>query len=185
MESITVSHLPAYTLHVGLYKNVENATFLRQQLLDGNTDFQYAFADATMVASRQAVFAACFRAIDDSIFGRMKTRNLHSEIVFALSAINNISESFRRMGIQDTTKHVLAIKVLDESITATQIDAFLGEHVHGTVVAFTDDELSSMQDVPRIRKIYKLPPAGKDDSGKTLSKTDEAIVIGSMALRGS
>ncbi|OQO14959.1 hypothetical protein B0A48_00341 [Cryoendolithus antarcticus] len=185
MESITVPHLPAHTLHVGLFKDVKNATFLRQQLLDINTDFQYAFADASMVASRQAVIAACSRAIDDSIFGRMKTRNLHSEIVFALSAISNISESFRRMGIQDTTKHVLAIKVLDESLTATQVHAFLGEHVHGTVVAFTDEELSSMQDVPRIRKIYKLPPAGKDENAKSLSKTDEAIVIGSMALRGS
>ncbi|KAK6439932.1 hypothetical protein LTR95_003848 [Oleoguttula sp. CCFEE 5521] len=185
MESITIPHMPAHTLHVGLFKDVENATFLRRQLLDGNTEFQYAFADASMVASRQAVLSACSRAIDDSIFGRMKTRNLHSEIVFALSAINNISESFRRIGIQDTTKHVLAVKVLDESVTATKVDAFLGEHVHGTVVAFTDEELWSMQDVPRIRKVYKLPPAGKDNPPKTLSKTDEAIVIGSMALRGS
>jgi EKC/KEOPS complex subunit CGI121/TPRKB len=41
--------------------------------------------------STSHVLAACFKAISDSTNGRLKTRNVHSEIVFALSPNNNVS----------------------------------------------------------------------------------------------
>lgn len=52
MATGTVLHLPhlgEYSVHVSLFKDVENATFLRQQLILGNTDFEYAFLDASKV----------------------------------------------------------------------------------------------------------------------------------------
>ena len=73
-----------------MFENVQNAPFLRQQLLDGNTDFEYAFLDASVLVSRNHVLAACFRAINDQLNGRLKSRNVHSEIVFALSPNNNV-----------------------------------------------------------------------------------------------
>jgi EKC/KEOPS complex subunit CGI121/TPRKB len=36
-------------VHVALYKDLKNASFLRQQLISGNADFQYAFIDASVV----------------------------------------------------------------------------------------------------------------------------------------
>lgn len=50
LETIHLSHLPAtLSLYVGLYHSVQNAPWLRQQLLVSNPDFQYAFIDASMV----------------------------------------------------------------------------------------------------------------------------------------
>ena len=93
METITLPHLPNSPIQACLFKNVQNAAFLRQQLLEGNTDFEYAFLDASVLVSRSHVLAACFRAISDSQNGRLKSRNVHSEIVFSLSPNNNVSQS--------------------------------------------------------------------------------------------
>lgn len=50
LETINLSHLPPSTpVHIALYRDVKNAPFLRQQLLSGNTEFEYAFIDASMV----------------------------------------------------------------------------------------------------------------------------------------
>lgn len=115
LEEIRLSHLPpSLSLYIGLYQSVQNAAFLRQQLLTGNTDFEYALIDASMVhllhifyrekfsplykaliyieqiVSRTHILAACFRALNDYLSGRLKSRNVHSEIVFALSPNNNV-----------------------------------------------------------------------------------------------
>lgn len=91
METVQLPHLPGHPLRIGLFKDVKNARFLRQQLLEGNTDFEYAFLDAAAILSRNHVLAACFRAINDMENGRMKSRNVHSEVVFSLSPNNNVS----------------------------------------------------------------------------------------------
>lgn len=44
-------HLPpSLAVHVALFRDLKNAVFLRQQLLDGNTDFEYALIDANVVS---------------------------------------------------------------------------------------------------------------------------------------
>lgn len=90
METLTLPHLPNSPIQVGLFKNVQNAAFLRQQLLEGNSDFEYAFLDASVLLSRSHVLAACFRAISDALSNRLKSRNVHSEVVFSLSPNNNV-----------------------------------------------------------------------------------------------
>lgn len=40
---------PSLAVHVALCRNLKNADFLRQQLLDGNPDFEYALLDASTV----------------------------------------------------------------------------------------------------------------------------------------
>jgi len=137
-------HLQDYPIFIALYRDVQNADLLRQQLLDGNTDFEYAFLDATRVRtvlipkfplslpshgctrhqsecedcgypkhnlegrymqtygantshrkilSTTQIYAATFRAINDMLNTRLKSRNVHSEIVFCLSANNNVRSS--------------------------------------------------------------------------------------------
>lgn len=49
IETVRLPHLEDYPLYVGVYKDVQNSNFLRQQLLEGNSDFEYAFLDATVV----------------------------------------------------------------------------------------------------------------------------------------
>jgi EKC/KEOPS complex subunit CGI121/TPRKB len=50
LETIHLAHIPPHLpIYITLYHSVQNAAFLRQQLLAGNSDFEYAFIDASMV----------------------------------------------------------------------------------------------------------------------------------------
>jgi hypothetical protein len=52
LERINLEHLPAsHAIHAALFRNVQNASFLHQQLLAGNTDFEYALIDASVVST--------------------------------------------------------------------------------------------------------------------------------------
>ena len=52
VECINLEHLPAsHTIYAALFRNIKNASFLQQQLLAGNTDFEYALIDASVVSS--------------------------------------------------------------------------------------------------------------------------------------
>ena len=52
LREIHLSHLPPdLAVFVAQYRDVENASFLRDQLLAGNAEFEYAFLDASMVCS--------------------------------------------------------------------------------------------------------------------------------------
>ncbi|KAK5110640.1 hypothetical protein LTR62_005680 [Meristemomyces frigidus] len=174
METITLPHLPNHPLQLLLFRNVKNAAFLRQQLLDGNTDFEYAFLDAAVILSRQHVLAACFKAINGISQGRLKSKNVHSEIVFDMSPNSNISESFRRFGVSDTTKDILAIKVAPKD--PAQVEQHLRDSVRGTTIFITDENLASMTDQARIRKAYKVD---------VVSQEAEAYIIGCIAIKGS
>ena len=118
LQRFEVAHLPPNLVaHVALFEEVKNAAYLHQQLLQGNPEFEYALIDAACVRGRVMsaiyrlyaeedkilspthVLAAVFRASNDYLNGRMKSKNVHSEIVFALSPNNNVSiqrESFPR-----------------------------------------------------------------------------------------
>ena len=98
METTILPHLPEHPLQIGLFTDVQNTAFLRQQLLDGNVEFEYAFLDAAVLLSREHVLAACFRAINDQQQARLKSKNVHSEIVFSLSPNNNVRKHFHSGG---------------------------------------------------------------------------------------
>ncbi|KAK0961418.1 hypothetical protein LTR91_019927 [Friedmanniomyces endolithicus] len=173
METIVLPHLPDHHLHVCLFVKVHNAQFLRQQLLDGNVDFEYAFLDAAVLLSRQHVLAACFRAINGMLQDRLKSKNVHSEIVFSLSPNNNISDSFRRFGVSEITTEILAVKVGNDQM---QVEEHLRKHVEGQAVPFTDEILTSIRNEARIQRAYRV---------ETSSDQADAFIIGSMALKGS
>ncbi|TGO08198.1 hypothetical protein BTUL_0221g00150 [Botrytis tulipae] len=198
LQTIPLEHLPeSHTLHIALYRNITNASFLHQQLLTGNTDFEYAFIDASVVLSKLHILAAAYRAINDALEERLKSRNIHSEIVFSLSMNNNIAESFRRFGITPTTTSLLVVKVAPAS-SASQISEHLSSVIEGEPVPFDDESLASMVDIARVKKLYKLNALGggakkggaNGVSGKTENKVDERkeleiMVLGAMALRGA
>jgi len=205
LQSHILEHLPeTHTIHVALFESVTNASFLQEQLLSANTDYEYAFIDASVIVSKVHALAAAWRAVNDFLEGRLKSRNVHSETVFCLSPNNNIAESFRRFGVTPTTASLLVIKVTSPStpgITAESIQAHLSESIKGTQVPFEDDVLAKMTDLARVRKIYKLNDAGGVKGGKKalangssnngavrevdMQKELEVWILGAMALRGA
>ncbi|KAL8960576.1 MAG: hypothetical protein Q9193_002742 [Seirophora villosa] len=50
-NTVHIAHLPEdLQVYIYLYEEVKNATFLQQQLLQGNSAFEYAFIDASIIA---------------------------------------------------------------------------------------------------------------------------------------
>ncbi|KAI1384241.1 uncharacterized protein F4822DRAFT_419133 [Hypoxylon trugodes] len=192
LETIQLEHVPStHTVHVAVFKDVTNAEFLHQQLLSRNSEYEYAFIDATSVTSRLQVLAAVFKAITIQLSGNMKTPNIHSEIVCSLSPNKNISEAYRRFGITPTSRHLIIVKVLispPSTLTPTTISQHLLTNVSGTPIPFTDSILQSdLTDWGKVRKYYKLNGVNWLDSVKDEAqrrKETEMLVLGGMALRG-
>ncbi|KAL2843504.1 kinase binding protein CGI-121-domain-containing protein [Aspergillus pseudoustus] len=193
LETIDLPHLPSsLAVHVALYKDVQNASYLRQQLLSANADFEYAFIDAAMVMSRAHVLSAIFRAVNDYSNERLKSRNVHSEIVFSLSPTNNIADSFRKFGISDSTGSLLVVKVaVTPEITHGSVAAHLAQHVQGSSIPFDDAAISQISDFAKIKKAYKLgslpSPAASQANGAhdNEKRRLELSVLGAIALRGA
>ncbi|KAH7403262.1 kinase binding protein CGI-121-domain-containing protein [Cadophora sp. MPI-SDFR-AT-0126] len=203
IQTIHLEHLPPnYDLHIALYRNVTNAAFLHQQLLAGNTDFEYALIDASVILSKVHILAAAYRAVNDLLENRLRSRNVHSEIVFSLSPNNNIAESFRRFGLTPTTTtNLLIIKLSTphSPIPLSSVTNHLTSSIEGENIPFTDENLAVMVDEKRARKIYKLNAvaggagsgAGKkgvNGNGAGGGGGDERMglllgVLGAMALR--
>lgn len=52
MESIRLEHVPeTHTIHLALFKDVQNAAALHAQLIARNPEFEYALIDASIVGS--------------------------------------------------------------------------------------------------------------------------------------
>ncbi|KAL1630072.1 hypothetical protein SLS54_000932 [Diplodia seriata] len=141
VQTLALPHLSHAPVHVALFQHVRNAAFLRQQLLAGNQAFEYAFLDATALLSTTHVLAAVFRALNDQLNGRLRSRNVHSEIVFSLSPNNNVREARARLPpIQHGTHspHVPSIpaRVTSPELTSAQIaDSFRRFGVQDTTTA--------------------------------------------------
>ena len=87
-----------------------------------------------------------------------------------------IAESFRRFGLADDSKNILAIKVGGDP---DAVHKHLCENVEGELVSFSDEALGDMSDPGRLKKVYKIDAnaAGRPEA--------EAFILGSMALKGS
>ncbi|CAO1605510.1 hypothetical protein XANCAGTX0491_009027 [Xanthoria calcicola] len=201
LQTLKLEHLPEdFAVHIALYENVKNAAFLQQQLLQGNTAFEYAFIDASVIVSSTHLLAAIFRAANDKVNDRLKSKNVHSEMVFCLSINNNIAESFRRFGVSPATTSLYAIKLsTTPSVTASTVQQHLLDSIEGNPVPFSDVEIAKFTDIGKVRKAYKLSDTRKKSGGgsaKGLGNSHscsgeaersglEGMVLGLMALRGA
>ena len=206
VETVNIQHMPPeHPVYIGLYKDVKNATFLRQQLLEGNSQYEYAFIDASIILSRTHLLCAIFRAMNDWLEDRLKSKNVHSEIVFCLSPNNNIGEAFRRFGVSDETKDMVVVKVqTDSGLSYNSVSKFLVGAVKGTEIEFSDEVQKDVCDLKKVKKYYKsvLQVDDGGDSGKKRKAAQdedqsspldsaqqrsniEKSIVAALALRGA
>ncbi|MCJ1316382.1 hypothetical protein MMC15_001703 [Xylographa vitiligo] len=195
LTTLHLAHLPPdLAVHIALCRQLQNAAFLRQQLLAGNTEFEYALLDARAILSPTHLHAAIFRAATDSHAGRLKSHNPHAEIVFALSANNNTTD----LVVVKLTP-ASGAGTAEERAAAAAVGAHLEAHVRGRWERFGEESCGVVADVGRIRGVYKLGPGrGKGKGGVggmgsgsgSVGEGDEraeleTTIMGLMALRGA
>jgi EKC/KEOPS complex subunit CGI121/TPRKB len=132
LEKLHLEHVPpTYQVYTAFFRDVANTDFLHKQLLSRNTDFQYAFIDASSVISRLHLLSAVYSAVNALLDGTLRTPNVHSEMVVSFNINNNvrslpishhppahadppqIADAYRRWGITPgKTKDLVVVKVV-------------------------------------------------------------------------
>lgn len=135
--------------------------------------------------------------------------------MFRLSPNNNIGESYKRFGIDDSTTNIVAVKLnvradgsVDEGVTRESVAKHLGEVIDGESVKIDDGseggEVGSACDVAKVRKVYKLADMkkgekhrvgvvngkGSQNENRDAAEDDEkrrmeSVVLGIIALKGT
>ncbi|KAK0668183.1 kinase binding protein CGI-121-domain-containing protein [Cercophora samala] len=198
LEPIPLEHIPPnYRVYGALFRDVSNAALLQTQLISRNPEFEYAFIDASTIASRAHLLAAVWNAVYSAVEGNLRTPNVHSEVVASLNINNNIADGYRRWGIMpDKTKDLVVIKILSspeplpeaqQEKEADQVWTHLTAQIEGRPVRLTDQEIAQVTDWQKVRKYYKLngvPVLDQTKDETERRRRMESLAIMGMALRG-
>lgn len=104
--------------------------------------------------------------------------------------MTQITEAYRKFGVQADTKSLVAIKIGSDDDEAVVAD--MTGVVQGDLVAANEENVRSESDISVIKKIYKITGAGAPvkDAAKGHPPEDERLaiettVVESIALRGA
>lgn len=123
----------------------------------------------------------------------MKSRNVHSEIVFCLGFNNNIGQTLNTFGISEQTSELLVLKIVCPSLGLSlglggrDVWDHLKGSVEGEVVEYGEAEVGRCCDVEKVRKVYKLG-GGREQSAKGRRRKDggsEGARQGAGDLKGA
>ncbi|KAI0687320.1 CGI-121-domain-containing protein [Earliella scabrosa] len=196
MLSLHYTHLPPdlATVHIALFRNVTNSAQIRSRIVrasqldgpDGETEREavnFAFVDARLICSFLHLQTAVYQAILAQVQNSIRTKTVHSEILWALNPTNNISEAIRRYGVADTTSSLIVVRIC--SPTLDNVEQRMASVVLGELSSLA--ELASVTDWASVKKYHKLngEPALKavaKDPARERVVVDE-IVTSSVAMK--
>ncbi|KAJ7644349.1 kinase binding protein CGI-121-domain-containing protein [Roridomyces roridus] len=167
MQSYQLPHLPPHlsSVHAALFKDVSDAAQLRQRLITASTAegpdgtrardaLNFAFIEARLITSLQHLRTAIHQAVMADALGSLRTRTVHSEIIWSLNPTNNISEAMRRYGVSDTSTSLVVVRIDSPELSVTDIERDMDAAVNGTKVPFAD--LRDITDWTAVKKYHKL-----------------------------
>ncbi|VDB86758.1 unnamed protein product [Peniophora sp. CBMAI 1063] len=177
METFIYSHLDLH-VHIALFHDVSNSADIRKRIIaaatlkgeEGDAERErvnFAFVDARLVTSLLHFQTAIYQAILSEKQGALRTKTVHSEILFALNPSNNITEAIRRYGVSDTTSSLLVVRVASPDLS--DVEGKMREVVKGGI-----EPLSALEkdtDWAAVKKYHKLntEPAIKE-AGKDVAR---------------
>ncbi|CCH42437.1 hypothetical protein BN7_1982 [Wickerhamomyces ciferrii] len=89
--NITIPKFPGFKVSLHKFTNVQNAAEIKSNLLSGNQDYNFAFINSQTIISSEQLIASVYRSLLDYTEDKIRTRTLHSEVIFSLSPTQNVS----------------------------------------------------------------------------------------------
>ncbi|KMZ62546.1 TP53RK-binding protein [Zostera marina] len=136
-------------ISLALYTDVTNSKELLQAMQEEKLEPETAFLNAVLIPDVFPVLAAAHIALLAKSRESLKTRTLHSELVYNYSGSKHITESLKRCGISDKTTYVLAARFHSSSETKT-----LEKLIEGREIDL--EELEARANYGQIKKHYKI-----------------------------
>lgn len=164
-----IPQFPELEVTIKLFKNCPKESF-------PPVHSNFGIIDAANIYSTNVLYTAIYKALIESKYHKMRTKNLNSEVLLCLYAGTNIGEAFRQIGLnQSTTKDIITISIADKNSTDV-----INQDIHGGHCAeFNDANLAEVRDVEKIKSIYKI------NQELTNGKQDfEERIVNSIQLRG-
>lgn len=175
---ITVPQFPEQRVLITLFTNVKNSASIKNELIKGNSKYDYSFINASLILTLEQLFASVHKTILDSVGGRMKSKSINSELILNLSPFTGISDSFKKIGLTEKTENLILVKFLssDDDISSLMTD--LQDIIEGDLQSLDDESLIALTDFKNVKKIFKLNQIQDDDRSK-LSR----LIIGITQLK--
>ncbi|GLC43396.1 hypothetical protein PLESTF_000429000 [Pleodorina starrii] len=143
---------PGRTLTLALFKDCKNAKDVRATISDSSTA-GFAYFNAETIIDPFVVQLAGYRALAAESSGRMKTKSLHTELIYDVSGTTHVAESLKRFGVTDECKSLLAARF---DCKPEELEA-LRSRIQGTQAPLS--ELPTLANLELIDKYYKISKA--------------------------
>lgn len=181
-------------VYAAKFKEVKNAEALRSRIvkaasLDGaegeaeRDALNFAFVEAKLITSSLHLETAIYQALLSESQGSLRTKTIHSEIIWALNPTNNISEAIKLFGVSSRTTDLILVHAATSN--ACDVHQKMRNIVEGSLVPMsTIPDSTSWADV---KKHYKLngEPALKEvagDGDRERAVIDN-IVVSTVAMK--
>ncbi|KAK4057906.1 hypothetical protein OIO90_001125 [Microbotryomycetes sp. JL221] len=201
--------LPAFgvEVHAALFTPITCAAELRQRLVTASTlpqdaqgdaeraQLDFAFIDASMLASRMHLLSAITQALVSQSDGALKTKTIHSEVLWRLEPGSNISDSLKHFGLSVSTASLVLVRIAPFGFSTR---ATILNHMTQLVHQATPHSLDLLGDLPNdgtniksLRKVYKLDndvvlkAADASKSAIQLRQTIDKLCTSAVALKSA
>lgn len=156
--------LTKYSAIAVLAVNVENLPEIKENLIKGNTDYDYGFVNGKNVVSLEQLRSSYYRVMVDEHNNSMKTRTLHTEVIYALSPFKNIMDCLNKSGISKDSKTLLILKIVEsqgltDKFIAETLENLVGI-IKGDFVEVSDENLQKHVDLKTIEKNNRIKIRG-------------------------
>ena len=168
VQTFKLDLYPEYTATVGLFVDVKNTPEIRSSLLSGKLNC--ALLNTEIIADVFSLLQACNKAVYSDTNKTMKTRNLHTEILFNLSPSNSIKESLTNFGASDSQTNLIGVCLRKHDDVTDGMETLLKMVDGATTKPLCDIE--KYNDVDRIAKLYKV---GKEEL--SIGSLADAVVL--------
>mmetsp|Transcript_24999 Transcript_24999/g.63077 ORF Transcript_24999/g.63077 Transcript_24999/m.63077 type:complete len:178 (+) Transcript_24999:95-628(+) len=161
VTTIDLDIFPGHKVAVCLVREVTNSKELKSEIKEGK--FDAAFLSAEMVADKFHLLAAVAKALGAKLSGGMKTKQIHTEIIYALAGSKSIADALNNFGIADDSTDVLVV-MLDKG---PEDVASVLSNVEGRRAPLA--ELEGLCNEERLKKLFKVQAHELSLPGSSLS----------------